>query len=168
MPSEWATVAAAAIGAFAGIGAGVILEMFKRRRDRIGTTSALIGAIRASVLEVEAADLVAVLQRMAAACDAAPQEKFNGSLFTPAPFKPNMMVFEKHIDKLGLIDPNLSERVILWFSTYSGMQHIIWQTLQKIERNEEAGAVIRKGLEAWATSAKEAPSLVTDLKRSIR
>jgi hypothetical protein len=59
MPSEWSTVAAVAIGAFAGISGGVFLEMFKRRRDRVGTQSALAGAIRASVKEVEIAGVVA-------------------------------------------------------------------------------------------------------------
>jgi hypothetical protein len=165
MASEWATVAAAAIGAFAGIGGGVALEMYKRRRDRIGTATTLAAAIDASVREVEIAGLVAILEAFVKQCDLDPNGRFDGKTFQDAPVKPNMFVFEKYIEKLGLLDSDLSARVILWFSTYAGLQHILWRSLRNVERNDRAAASVRTALKAWAVAAKDAPNLITDLRK---
>jgi hypothetical protein len=72
------------------------------------------------------------------------------------------------IHKAGLIESDLSARVILWFSTYAGLQHILWRSLQYVEKNDGAAAVIRTALKAWAIAAKDAPILISDLRASRR
>jgi hypothetical protein len=106
------------------------------------------------------------LDGMATKLDLQPSALFvDGKMFTQAPVQPNMMVFERHIDKLELIDPKLTARVILWFCTYAGLQHILWQVIQRVERNDQASAVIRKGLEAWSVAARDALELIADLEK---
>ncbi len=168
MAIEWATAVAAGFGAFAGIAGGVGIEMYKRRRDRIGTANAMAAAICASVREVKIAGVVDALEAMRARSELDPTGAFDGGMFEDAPVKPNMLVFEKHIDKLGLVGSDLSARVILWFSTYAGLQHILWHSLHKTPTNAQASEVLRKAGDAWAMAARDAPVLTADLGRSTR
>jgi hypothetical protein len=169
VPGDWSTVAAAAVGATAGISGGALLEMYKRRRDRRGTAYALAGAIHASVREVQQFKVVEHLTSMVANLDKEPDAVFAAAkLFTDAPVKYNLTVFEKHTDRLGLISPQLSERTILWFSSYAGFQHVLWRMLAKCETNKQAASVIRNLDDNWKEVGGQAPKLAADLMRSAR
>ncbi len=169
MPGDWSTVAAAAVGAIAGMSGGTFLEMYKRRRDRRGTAYALAGAIKASVREVHQFKVVEVMTGMVAELDKAPDAPFTAAKrFRDPPVKYNITVFEKHIDRLGLISPELAERIILWFSSYAGFQHVLWVVLGKADTNKQAADIIRKIGEAWTDVDAAAPKLAADLVRSAR
>jgi hypothetical protein len=79
MAGDWPTVAAAAVGAIAGMLGGTFLEMYKRRRDRRGTAYALAGAISASLREVRQARLVDGLTSLTAELDKNPDKQFTAS-----------------------------------------------------------------------------------------
>jgi hypothetical protein len=166
---DWATVVAAAIGALAGISGGTVLEMFKRRSDQRGAAFALSGAIRASVTE---ADLFRVVDRMADLqkfLDEHAEEPFVAAkLFQTPPNKPGLAVFDRHIDRLSLLEPRLSERVIVWFSAYAGFQHLLWVVVPNCETNRSAAAVIKHALSEWPKTMNDAEPLARDLHDSVR
>ena len=169
MPGDWTTVAAAAVGALAGISGGAFLEMYKRRRDRQGTAYALAGAVRASILEVSQFKVVEKLLDMKTGLDKEPGGAFAGAkMFRDPPVKLNLTAFERHIDRLGLISPSLAERTILWFSSYAGFQHVLWTVLGKCDTNKQAAAVIETIHEHWKEVEGAAPRLASDLASSAR
>ena len=169
MRGDWSTVAAAAVGALAGVSGGTFLEMYRRRRDRRGTAYALAGAIRASASEVRQFKVVETLNGMKSDLEKNPDALFSGTkMFRDGPVKFNLTVFEKHIDRLGLISPELAERTILWFSSYAGFQHVLWTVLGKCDTSRQASAVIQKIDEHWKEVDGAAPMLAADLARSAR
>ena len=169
MAGDWTTVAAAAVGAIAGMSGGTFVEMYKRRRDRISTACALAGAIYASVQEVRQFKVLEALTDMANNLDKEPDSPFTaGKLFQGAPVKFNLTVFEKNIDRLGLISPELSERVILWFSSYAGFQHTLWNNLHRCDTNKQASALVHNIGEMWVETEMQAGKLAADLVRSAR
>jgi hypothetical protein len=80
----------------------------------------------------------------------------------------NLTVFEKNIDRLGLISPELVERTILWFSSYAGFQHVLWTSLGKCDSNKQAFDVITMIDEHWKQLDRAAPILAADLVSSVR
>jgi hypothetical protein len=149
------------------IAGGTLLEMFKRRSDRRGAAYALAGAVRASVREVVQFKVVETMTEMAAKLKADPHAPFTaGKMFQESPIKFNLAVFEKYIDRLGLLSPELSERTVLWFSGYAGFQHALWKTLHRCETNEAASKLIDLTVAAWAAANEEASQLAADLQRS--
>ena len=95
-----AALLGAAIGAGAGIAGGILLEAYKRRRDRQGTASALAGEISSILYLVDRRNYVAFFEEMLPRIGAGENVPIGN--FAPGADHRDP-VLEAFIDRLGLL-----------------------------------------------------------------
>jgi hypothetical protein len=152
------------IGASAGIGSGLLLEAYRRRRDRKGVASALAGEISAiltitSMRQYEQL-FAGLLSRIEAGED------------VPIPLvitnDPNALdpIIAKHIDKLGMLGGNLPERVAHFHYVLNALR-IDAVALAKVPTGNVAGkrGVMTQDLALWRDAEPKARALAAQLKK---
>ena len=166
MDQATAALLGAFIGASAGITGGVVLEMYKRRRDRQGTASAIAGEI-ASILDMtEKRRYVAYFEDALAALDAGkdvlvPDMVPGGDFRDP--------VVDRYLDRLGLLPSNLPERIVRFYALLAGVR----ADIHRAASGEFAGkpammaALIREDLIFWQEAARLGQGVIIDLRKSI-
>jgi hypothetical protein len=162
-----AVLLGAFIGASAGISGGVALEMYKRRRDRQGTASALAGEIASILYMTEKRGHVALFENALPTLDAgqdvpvpdiAPGREFRDP------------VADRYLDRLGLLPWNLPERIVRFYTLVVGVR----ADVQRMASGEFTGkpssmaAIIREDLAVWKEATLLGSQVVTELQKLSR
>ena len=164
MADAWSAVGGAFIGAFAGIGAGIVLEAFKRYRDRVGTASALVGEISAILDIANTREYVQYSDWLLEKLRQAPGHKVAMLFGDPKLVDP---ILEKHLDKLGLLGGDLPERVAIFYSRVRAIR-FDWARLSshefddKLERRVD---LVKFNGTLWKKTAVDGKVLCADLKK---
>jgi hypothetical protein len=159
-----AALLGAFIGASAGVTGGVALEMYKRRRDRQGTASALAGEIGSILHMTQRRGHVQYFERLLPTLDAG--QDVTIPILAPAGDHRDP-VAEKHIDKLGLLPSDCAERVVRFYTLVAGVRG----DLRRIAAGEftgnprDAAYVIREDLQVWSDATELGEQLVAELRK---
>jgi hypothetical protein len=162
MDPALAALLGVAIGGVFGIAGGVVLEAYKRRRDRQGTASALAGEIASILFLADRRGYVAffegILPRLGAG-ENVPIGNFAPSADQPDP------VAKAFIDRLGLLPGQLPERVVRFYSMTTGIR----RDLERMAKGEfdVAGKIfiIKQDLEIWREAVLLGNELVAELRQ---
>jgi hypothetical protein len=159
-----AALLGAFIGATAGITGGVALEMYKRRRDRQGTASALAGEIASILFMTEKRRYLALFENALPILDAG-QNVLIPDVAPGREFRDP--IADRHLDRLGLLPWNLPERIVRFFTLVVGVR----TDVQRMAAGEFAGkpfdmaAVIREDLAVWREATLLGRQIVTELQK---
>lgn len=163
MAAEWATVAAAFVGATAGILGGVSLEVWRSWRERRAVASAL-GAEIKSIVELTAKrNYVAVYQQL--------MQNWQAGVMTPPPqssWAPGIDPgLNAYLSKLGLLPPNIAADVATFYQQLNGIRATAkWlETQVPTPANATSLAqVIVNELALWSDTDTLGRKLITDLQ----
>jgi hypothetical protein len=165
MDEAAAALTGAFIGASAGIAGGLLLEAYKRRRDRRGTASALAGEIASILFMAERRRYVefftGILPQLNAGVDV-PIAKFGpgGDYRDP--------VVDRFLDKIGLLSGDLPERIVRFYSILTGIRRDL-ERMANGELNAAGKAsVIAEDLAIWQEAVALGNQLMADLRRVVR
>lgn len=162
MAAEWATVAAAFVGATAGILGGVSLEVWRSWRERRSVASAL-GAEIDSIVELTA-------KRKYAAAYQALIQSWQAGVMTPPPqasFSPGLdPALNAYLNRLGLLPPKLAANVAKFYQQLNGVRATAkWLETQVPTPANVTGLsqVIADELVLWADTDTLGRNLVAEL-----
>jgi hypothetical protein len=159
------TVSAAAIGAFAGIGSGLLLEAYKRRQERRGVAMALAGAIAMQLGAIERRGHLKFFKDELARLRAGEVRAYFGFADKDQVRDP---IADAYIEKYGMLGGDLTERVIHFFQTMWGIRvdvsrlvsghfadaavriHVIQQDIDIVEDLQVTGKKLAQDLRASA------------------
>jgi len=158
-----AALLGALIGATTGISGGVALEMYKRRRDRQGTASALAGEIASILYMTERRGHVAFFEGLLPTLEA-------GNAVSVPSIAPGREfrdpVADRYLDRLGLLSSNLPERIVRFYTLVVGVR----MDVQRMASGEFAdnpsamAAIIREDLAVWKEAIMLGGEVVTELQ----
>jgi hypothetical protein len=158
----WAALGGALLGSSAGIGSGLMLENYKRHRDRCGVASSLAGEI-ASILGM--AEMRRHVEYFMALAERA--ERGEGIVVEPVVLHPHELppVIAKNLDRLGLLPGDLPSRVITFYTYVMGVRGDIGRLAagEYAQRPGNAAVVIRQDLALWEETRATGRALVSDL-----
>lgn len=169
MDSSSAAILGAFIGGTAIVGSYVILESYKRHRDRQGTASAFAGEIAAELRMGEARKYVENFTTIAAQLEQGDERPFpaivSGEHRGPEP------ALRPLRDRIGMLPGDLPERVAQ-FHLYLGAIRTDLLRLAEGEfrgRPADAAILIREDLHLWVNDTVPlGRQLVTDLRALVR
>lgn len=143
---------AALVGALAVVTSGILLEDYKRHRDRQGAASALAGEICSILHMTEQRQYVQAFQGFLARLEAGQQVSVFDIGVTPGKLDP---VIEKYIDRLGLLDADLPERIAIFYMQLNGIRlDIANLAAGRWDRDiARKAALIREDLRLWDETA---------------
>jgi hypothetical protein len=150
------------IGASAGIGGGVLLEMYKRNRDREGFALALGGEIYSIIHVTEQRQIANGYAALLPRLDAEDDVKMPPIFREPGQLDP---IMERHLDKIGFLKGDLPFRVGLFYSNLQAVR----SDLIALARGHFNGQpktqalMIRRDIALWNETVKIGQALVTDL-----
>jgi len=162
MDPAMAALIGSLIGAFAGIGGGLLLEAYRRRRDRQGTASALAGEIASILFMAERRKYVEYFETILPSLDGGVDiliGKFAPDADHPEP------VADRLIDKLGLLPRNLPERVVRFYSMVAGIRRDLERMANREVSVSGKATMIREDLAIWTEAVSLGNELVTELQR---
>ena len=119
MDQATSTVLAAAIGAFAGIGGGLCLEAFKRRRERQGVAMALAGAIETELHMITRRGHMEAFKGYLDRMERGEALNFYG--FVKEGQSSNLIV-EAYLDRFGMLGGELPSDCMRYFQTTWGIR----------------------------------------------
>ena len=157
-----AALLGAFIGASAGVTGGVVLEWYKRRRDRQGTASAVAGEIASILYMTERRNHPAFFERMLPKLDAG--EDVPVPAIAPGDDQRDL-VADRYLDRLGLLPSDYAERVIRFYTLVVGFR----ADVRRMTSGEFKGkpsvmaSIIREDLEVWREATQLGHQLVTEL-----
>jgi hypothetical protein len=145
---------------------GIVLMSFKRHLDRQGVASAIGGEIY-SILHMEekrqtAHYFASLLPRLHAG-EHLTYPDLTGGASDPQKLPP---IFEKNIDKVGLLPENLPERVVTFHTYLRGIQVDTWNLVKGTFPEPAAQAnVIQADLALWGDAQQLGASIGVELRR---
>jgi hypothetical protein len=159
-----AALLGAFIGASAGVTGGVALEMYKRRRDRQGTASALAGEIASILYMTKKRGHVEFFQQMLPALDQG--QYVSIPVLAPAGDYRDP-VADRYIDRLGLLPSNYAERIVRFYTILAGVRSDLQRMASGgFKGNPSAMAtVIREDLRVWAEATQLGEEIVIELRK---
>lgn len=170
MPIETTSLLGLAIPAFVGAAtalvAGVPLEHYKRHRDRQGAAAVLVAEISAQIHISEETKSVETFRAFHAKLKSGVNITLPSGLYTAPPeYGP---IFEKQIDKLGLLPPPVSARVVEFYGYLIGARTSIRNLVNgafdgRPDETQMKAAFVQTGLSSWDRATKLADTLIPEL-----
>lgn len=166
----WISVLLSAlIGAIAAILTGVPLEHYRRHRDRQGSAAVLAAEIAALLHVFSRNDASKKFEALLPILDSGKDVQLP-TMYTVNPeFGP---IFEKNIDKLGLLPVDVADRIVRFYSYLVGIRALIknlidssWKDLDPAIIVKIKAAWIRSGIALWKDAETLAKPLVDDLRK---
>lgn len=164
---------AAILGAFIGggavIGSNVILESYKRHRDRQGTASALAGEIAAALAMAQARHYVENFTVIAERLEHGDERPFPAIVSDD--HRGLEPVLRAYLYRIGMLPGDLPERVAQFYSYLGGIKTDLLRLADGEFRGRPADAAVltREDLRLWVTdSVPLGQRLVTDLRAVAR
>jgi hypothetical protein len=156
----------AAIGASAAIGGNLMLEAYKRRRDRQGVASALAGEIATILYMAERRKYVehftnVVLPQLEQGIDVKIPH------FTPERDYRDPVI-DRCLDKLPLLPGHLAERIVRFYSMLSGIRADLYRMAEGEGDVAWKAAIIREDLDLWKDTVSVGNEIVTELRREAK
>lgn len=139
------------------------LEMYKRRRDRQGTASALAGEIASILYMTNKRGHIQFFEQLLPKLErgedvSVPALAPSGDFRDP--------VAEKYIDRLGLLPSNAAERIVRFYTLLAGVRADIQRMVAGEFKDPAAKAyVVREDLQVWAEAAQLGEQLVSELRK---
>ncbi|MGB8275699.1 MAG: hypothetical protein WCF16_10580 [Alphaproteobacteria bacterium] len=158
------------IGALAVVSAGLLVEDYKRHRDRQGTASALAGEIQSILHMTEKRNYVLWFTRIATELESGLDVTVPDIGAQPGKLDP---IVDRHIDRLGLLSGDVPERLAIFYSALNGIRLDLFKMASgKLDTGEEPQQVrgrkavlIREDLSLWDETEPLGKALVTDLRK---
>ena len=153
----------ALIGACAAVAGGMLFEHCKRHRDRKRVASALADEISAIVSMTTARNYVPLFQSIAAQIEAGTNVAVPLLIGEPREMEPMM---EKHIDRLGLLGGDLSERIVTFYSFVQGIKLDI-DRMANGEFDDDLRAkafLVRQDVALWKDADTVANAVLAELR----
>jgi hypothetical protein len=162
MDQAWAALGGAFLGASAGITGGLMLEAYKRYRDRQGTAMAFAGSIQAIIKTTERRNYVQYFTAMAAAIESGHPARIGKLVDDRDRIDP---IADSYIDRLGSLGPKLAGRVVEFYSYQTGIRLDILRLADGEFQNDPNSAVmiIREDLSLWADTERLGRELIVEL-----
>jgi hypothetical protein len=145
---------------------GVPLEHYRRHRDRQSTAAIIAAEIRSFVDMAAAHGTVSNFEKLLPILDANKDVPLPAFYTVPPEFGP---IFERHIDKLGLLPPHVAGRVVRFYHHLLSIRSMIKNLVDtdwgnKPETPKIKAAMIRAGVRVWTTASDLATPLVRELE----
>ena len=165
MAGDW--LSGAAIGSLltAMVG-GVPLEDYRRHRDRKSAAAILAAEIEAFLEMAVAFKTVSNIELLLPVFDAGKDVPFPKLYTAPPEFGP---LFEKHIDRLGLLPPDVAGRVVRFYHCMIGaraavknMFSVDWDDQPHVPKMK--ASLVRSGIAMWRDAEALGPRLIADLQ----
>lgn len=165
MDQGTSTLLGAAIGAFAGISGGILLEAFKRRQDRRGVAMALAGAIEMELWAIERRGHVQMFRGILERFEAGKFVAVRGLAPEDQARNP---IADAFTEKFGMLPGRLPARVIQFFQTMWGLRLDAARVVSGHfgENVSLIAAVIRQDLDIMAEMQVMGRQLALDLRAS--
>jgi hypothetical protein len=159
-----AALGGAFIGASAGIAGGVALEMYKRRRDRQGTASALAGEIASILYMTNRRGHVEYFEALLPTLDGG--DDVSIPILAPSGDHRDP-VADRYIDRLGLLPSNCAERIVRFYTLLAGVRADVRRlSSDEFKGNPSAmAALIKENLLVWKEATRLGDQLLTELRK---
>jgi hypothetical protein len=165
MDSFVATLVGSFVGASAAIGAGPLLESYKRHRDRSGTASAIAGEIAAiidiSIKRKHAEGFASFLVPLKKGTDVKIGNivGFNKDALDP--------IIESHIGKLGLLPSSLSRKIAAFYTYLQGIRiDLLRLASDEFDGDPSSKAqIIEEDLALWKQTVDLGNSIIQELDK---
>ncbi len=157
----------AALGAvITAIVGGIPLENYRRHRDRNSTAVILAAEIDALLLITERDCIVEQFEAILRVLDAGKDIETPRMYVEVPQFGP---IFETHIEKLGLLSPDLSGRLVRFYHLLIGVRASLHNFVETswpagAEGTKMKAANLRAGIAMWLDAEKLGKPLVADLR----
>src|SRR5579862_6322751 len=159
------------VGATVALIAGVPLEHYKRHRDRQGAAAVLAAEIGAQIRVTEQNKTVETFTTFHTKLKAGNNISLPSGLHTAAP--EFGIIFDKQIDKLGLLPPDVAARVVEFYVYLVGVRASLRNLLggnfdDRADAAQMKAAFVETGLAAWDRAANIAATLMPELNSLAR
>lgn len=163
MDQAWAALGGALLGSSTGIGSGLLLENYRRHRDRCGVASSISGEIAAIIGMAEKRNHVAYFEGLAERA-----ERGEKIVVEPVVHQAEMgipPVVANTLDRLGLLPGDLPARVVTFYTYVVGVRGDIVRLAsgEFADRPKNAANLIRQNLALWRETCALGKSLAADL-----
>jgi hypothetical protein len=156
----------ALVGAATAVLAGIPLEHYKRHRDRRGTAAVIAGEIAALLHVTERGNTIENFRTIQKALEAGKDVPIPEVYTVEPTYGP---IFEKLIDKLGLLPVDVAERVVQFYGYLIGIRAVLknlfsgaWDEMPDPKRTKAGQIAV--GLALWADASAVARPLIDELR----
>jgi hypothetical protein len=155
-------VLGAFIGASAGIGSGILLEMYRRHRDTRGTALALAGEIASLLHMAEVRRYVPAFERFLAELreghDVSIPRITHGRDYRDP-------VADRYLDKIGYLPGDLPERIVRFYAVLSGIRHDLDRMSSGEVDLQGKANLIAEDLSLWDDNDDLSEKLIEELRQ---
>jgi hypothetical protein len=159
MADAWAALLGALIGGGAAIGGQLVSESYKRYRDRRGTAAAIAGEVSAITKRAAMGKTAEVFENLLRMAQRGEKVTFPNLHRDPMAFDP---VYEKHLDKIGLLDPDVVMSAAAFYNYLQGLR--VFQASIADGTIPAAPNVMKEMIDIWNAAAEEGNRLLSDLQ----
>jgi hypothetical protein len=158
----------AIVGGFVGMAGGVVLEMYKRHRERQGIASALAGEISTILFMTKERKYIETYHKIAELLECGQEVSIPTVVTrTEKGFDP---VMAKNLDRLGSLGGSLPEGIVKFYTIVEGLRFDVTRLAggEFKQRQHEAAELIRRDIKIWADIATLGSQLVGDLQSQAK
>src|SRR5690349_12349192 len=147
MAEAWAALLGALIGG-AAIGGQLVSESYKRHRDRRSTAAAIAGEVSAITKRAAMGKTAEHYEHLLRMAERGEKLAFPKLHRDPVAFDP---VYEKHLDKIGLLDPDVVMSAAAFYNYLQGLR--VFQAAIADGTIPAAPNVIKEMIDIWNAAA---------------